>query len=273
MKIYTLVENITSNKNLASAHGLSFYIETENHKILFDMGPGDLFWKNAAKLGVDLKEVDIAIISHGHDDHGGGLKTFLERNDTAKVYVNKSAFGEYYSISYGKDEYIGLDKNLSDNSRIVYTDGVTRIDQDLILFSDITGTELCPSSNVTLLEKSAHGMTKDKFNHEQSLIIQNREKNILFGGCAHRGIINILSRAAEIIGNEPDYVISGFHLMMPGGNKVENPEIMADLSNRLKNFSTKYYTCHCTGLDSYKFLKQNLNNQIDYISTGEFLTI
>lgn len=273
MKIQTLVENTTCNENLGSAHGLSFYIETENHKILFDMGPEELFWENATKLGIDLKKVDLAFISHGHDDHGGGLRTFLDRNEIAKIYINKMAFGGYHSISSGELEYIGLDKSLKDSNRIIYTDTAVKIDDELTVFSDIVKSELCPTSNITLLEKVGDEMINDKFKHEQSLIIFENNKKVLFGGCAHRGVLNIISRAIEIIGMEPDYLISGFHLMMPNGNKVENFETIDKLSSKLIQYKTKYYTCHCTGIESYNRLKQKLNDQIDYIATGMSLDI
>lgn len=77
MKIYTLIENIPFQDQYIAEHGLSLYIETKNHKILFDFGQSDIFIQNAKILGVDLSQVDIAILSHGHYDHGGGLKIFL----------------------------------------------------------------------------------------------------------------------------------------------------------------------------------------------------
>ena len=99
MIIKALTENTSKNENIFSEHGLSLYIETENHKILFDMGQTDLFYKNAQTMGVDLRAVDVAVLSHGHYDHGGGLKKFLEINSTAPVYLSRFAFGDYYNGS------------------------------------------------------------------------------------------------------------------------------------------------------------------------------
>ena len=110
MKITALVEN-TTKEDLATEHGLSLYIETEKHTILFDSGQGELFAGNAEKLGKDLAGVDLMILSHGHYDHGGGLETFLKKNDRARVIMSSEAFGDYYNA---KDKYIGLDKSLKD---------------------------------------------------------------------------------------------------------------------------------------------------------------
>ena len=85
MKIVTLLENTACREDVAIGHGLSQYIETAEHKILLDMGPGTEFAANAEKLGVDLATVDVAVLSHGHNDHSGGLREFFRINDHAKV--------------------------------------------------------------------------------------------------------------------------------------------------------------------------------------------
>lgn len=87
LKIICLVEDIAKDP-LMGEHGLSLYIESDI-RILFDMGQSRLFAENARKLGVDLRDVDVAVISHGHYDHGGGLMHFLEINDSADVLMGR----------------------------------------------------------------------------------------------------------------------------------------------------------------------------------------
>ena len=101
MKITVLVENTTSNQKLNVEHGLSLYIETDKHHILFDAGDSNLFLENAKKLNIDLSLVDIFILSHGHHDHGGGLNAFLEINDKANIYVQHHAFSPHFSLRRG----------------------------------------------------------------------------------------------------------------------------------------------------------------------------
>lgn len=97
MKVTMLLENDLERQDLKNVHGLSFYIETEEKKVLFDFGPDDSFMRNAEKLGIDLKEVDLAVLSHGHQDHGGGIFEFLHYNKKAKVYIQEEAFLPHYS--------------------------------------------------------------------------------------------------------------------------------------------------------------------------------
>lgn len=122
MKITTLLENTSARPELSAEHGLSLYIETAEHRILFDMGQTALFSHNASVLGIDLAAVDIAILSHGHYDHGGGLTRFLTLNRTAPIYVNRHAFEPHYN---GTEKYIGLDTALAHHRQLVFIDDTT----------------------------------------------------------------------------------------------------------------------------------------------------
>lgn len=268
MKIIPLVENTTISLSLKTKHGLCIYIETKKHKILFDLGPNDLFLRNASKIGVNIADIDTVIISHGHYDHGGGLETFMQNNDKAKIYIHNMAFGDYYSKRLGVKKYIGLDKTLKDNNRIIFTKDNFKIDDELQLFSDITNHTLCSEGNSSLYEKSCEDFTVDSFQHEQSLIIYEGNKNVLFAGCAHNGIVNILEKAENICGKELDYVISGFHLSNPATLSTEKPELIEAIGKELKRRSTNYYTCHCTGKKPFETLQSILGNQIKYLALG-----
>lgn len=268
IKITVLVED-TKNENLSSAHGLSLYIETPENKILFDMGPDGLFWKNAETLGIDLSDADTAVISHGHYDHGGGLSAFLNNNKIGKVYIRENAFGDYYSTSRGESRYIGLDKQLKTNDRLILTArGITQISSNLILFSNVENKELCPSSNSVLWEKTENGLVNDNFEHEQNLIIKSGNRYMLVGGCAHNGIINIEKKAQEIIGTAPDFTISGFHMSIPGSGRSEEPAFVQKAADRLSESKTIRYTCHCTGSASYEILKQILGDKLKRLTPG-----
>ena len=142
MKITVLTENTCPSGKYGSEHGLSLYIETQNKKILFDMGQTDIFAQNAKQLSVDLSLVDIAILSHGHYDHGGGLKAFCQLNDTAKICLRKGSFGDYVALEEdGSLRYIGLDPTLQAYAdRLVFTEERAQLDEELLIFSDVPDT-------------------------------------------------------------------------------------------------------------------------------------
>ena len=132
MQITALVENTSQDKKFGTEHGLSLYIEAGFQKILFDMGQSGLFADNAKVLGISLSDVTIAVLSHGHYDHGGGLAKFLEINKKAPVYISRYAFEGHYN---GTEKYIGLDRNLRGNERLIYTDDIVSIGKGLMLYS------------------------------------------------------------------------------------------------------------------------------------------
>ena len=136
MQITALVDNISYEQDLGAEHGLSLYIETGAHKILFDMGQTELFAENAEKLGIDLADVDMAVLSHGHYDHGGGLRRFLQINQKAPVYLSRYAFNLLY---HGPVKYIGLDQSIREEvtltGRLRYTPEQMEIGERLTLYS------------------------------------------------------------------------------------------------------------------------------------------
>lgn len=136
VKIIVLLESTTESSKLKCKHGLSLYAETENHKILFDMGPDALFMKNAEALGVNIADIDVAVISHGHVDHCGGLKYFLEKNQKAKIYLRPQALEEHYVKDIGIPFYAGMDRTLLSADRFVFADDTHVIDDEITLFSN-----------------------------------------------------------------------------------------------------------------------------------------
>jgi len=274
MIIKTLVENTSTAEKFKSEHGLCLYLETRKHKLLFDVGASHLFAENAHALGVDLTEVDTVVISHGHYDHGGGLKAFLNLNHKAKVYINRKAFGKYYALTpNGKKTYIGLDESLLQSDRLIFTGEHFVIDDELELFANVSGTKLLPSGNRTLLTEAAGLPVQDDFSHEQNLIVSQDGKVLLVAGCAHKGIINIIERMIELKNVQPNYVIGGFHLYNYGADKYEESAVINELGQYLREFDTTFYTCHCTGPKAYNELREVMGRKIEYLATGSELRI
>lgn len=272
MRIYTLAENTSKSEQFGSVHGLSFYINANGQNILFDMGPDGLFWENAKKLGVHPEDADLAVLSHGHNDHGGGLPIFLKENHTAKVYIRREAFEKHYSGAGNHYRDISIPKDM-DTERFVFTDTVQTIAEGLTVFSNVTGKTLIPDSNRVLMKAWGDSMCRDDFTHEQSLIIEENGKLILIAGCAHRGIVNIQECAEQITGRPMDAVISGFHLCIPRTGEPVAESFICEIAAWMKEKKAMYYTCHCTGLEAYKVLRRELGDKVEYLSSGSVLEL
>lgn len=275
MKIVTLVENMEGAAGCGTEHGLSLYVETERHKLLFDAGAGELVMKNAQLLGVDLSDVDTAVLSHGHSDHGGGLPYFLSVNDRAKVYLLKSMFEGHYSLRADGPHYIGLPKELEAyRDRLICAGERLDLDEELSLFSGIGYDHAAPPTNGHLMMDGPEGLVRDDFGHEQCLVINQGEKRYLLSGCAHHGVLNVLKRFEELYGGMPDAVFGGFHLMrhgVPYGE--EDREYAVRTAEALRQTPAQYYTCHCTGEEPFAWMKAVMGEQLHYLHCGDSVTL
>ena len=298
MKITVLVENATPSDRYCSKHGLSMFIEGEFGRILFDMGPDGSFLDNARAMGIDVTSADMAIISHGHFDHGGGLRAFLEASEEAgrkaPIYVHERAFEEHRANTPVGLKDIGIDAELlaAYPERFVLTKDEHAINESLSLFAGVEMLELAPTSNRVLLERAgqcaceeaeaddqgaAEGglsdFAPDAFAHEQTLVIREGERTTLVTGCSHCGIVNIMKKAEELLGKPLDTVVAGFHLMNPASGDVEDPATVAAVAAFMAARPTSYYTFHCTGLAAYSILRDTLGGRVNYLYTSSAITV
>jgi metal-dependent hydrolase (beta-lactamase superfamily II) len=279
MRIVCLSENTRGMADCPAEHGLSFYIETERHKVLMDTGQSDLFIRNAEKLGIDLKDVDSVFLSHGHYDHGGGLPAFAGIGGNARIYIRKEAFGDFYSGSGGKVHYIGLSPGVRSLPGLVITgkkeetgkeEGIYRIDGELSLFSGIGNKRPLPSANDTLMIMTKSGLVRDDFSHEQCLVVTEGERQVLLSGCAHHGILNVLDRFREIYRKEPYAVVSGFHMSRKDGIcRAEDIRMIRDTALELIKTETVFYTGHCTGTGPFDIMKKIMGDRLRYVHCGD----
>lgn len=268
IKIITIVENTTSSSEYRCKHGLSLYIETAKHKILFDLGPDETFASNAKKMGIHISEIDTVIISHGHKDHGGALQHFLSLNNKAKVYIRETAFEPHYIKVLGIPVRVGLDEKIMKHPQIVFTDDYVEIDEELTVFSDVRSNDYYSQSNRVLYARIDEQMIRDDFRHEQNLTITTDEGRILVSGCSHTGIVNIQQKAESLISDDIATVIGGFHLYNPPTKKYESDELMDAIASVLVRKQSNYFTCHCTGVKAYERMKNTLGDRLVYLSVG-----
>ncbi len=270
MKIINLIED-TKGCGCLYEHGLSFYIETEKHKILFDTGASGAFLENAETLGIDLTEVDMVIVSHGHYDHAGGVLEFAKINPRAQIYMQASAGGDYFHPDHRGNRYIGIDKEILQLPQLICLSGEHRIDEELFLFANITGIRFRAKGNLELKKKVGESYVPDRFDHEQCLVIEGEEGNILISGCAHNGILNILDRYHELYETAPVIVISGFHLTQKTPYTDEETAAIRKLAEELRETDTVYYSGHCTGKAAFDRMKEVMGEKLMEIHSGDTL--
>ena len=257
---------------LETEHGLSILLQTERHKILLDTGASDVFIRNAELLGVDLSDVDYVFISHGHSDHAGGLRYFLEQNRQAKVIVSPDAMsGKFYSKRGNlhsittvwpksiKNRLITVEKGGACDVDNIVGGHPCEIVDGLYIIAHIPQIHQMPKGNQHLFVEDTNGeYVNDDFRHELALYTDG----FLFTGCAHSGLENILAACPYPVNT----VVGGFHLL----DGQESEEELQALATGLKEKypSTQFYTSHCTGNNVFEVMKGVMGEQLQSFSAG-----
>ena len=227
IQITALVENTSADPRLGAEHGLSLYIETGAHHILFDMGQTALYAANARALGVDLAGVDLAVLSHGHYDHGGGLAHFLAANPGAPVYLSRYAFEPHY---HGSTKNIGLEPALAQNLRLRFTGETTPLGDGLTLYACNARPRRHDLGSFGLTTVRDGAFVAEDFRHEQYLLIEQAGKRVLISGCFHKGILDLVEWF------RPDVLVGGFHF-----SKLPLDETLAGYARALDRSGTVFY--------------------------------
>jgi 7,8-dihydropterin-6-yl-methyl-4-(beta-D-ribofuranosyl)aminobenzene 5'-phosphate synthase len=261
MKITTLVENLVYKVELVAEHGLSMLIETKNRKILFDTGQSGVLVQNAKLMGIDLNDIDAVVISHGHFDHTGGLKSFLEINSHANIYAKEEIFSMKY---YGSDWYVGIPVDtVVPQNRLRLVDRITEMDEGFFIVPDIPLINSADTQFENFFIRKGDEFIPDEFNDELFLASASDGMISVFSSCSHRGITNIISEATRHFGLPLGMVMGGFHL------KDADEEQIKLVTTALKQYNPRQLgVCHCSGVGTYAWLKPELSCDVFYNMTG-----
>jgi len=248
IRITTLVENSVYTARLLAEHGLSFWIEHDNTRILFDTGQSNILIHNAKTLGIDLSKTDAIVLSHGHYDHTGGLPSVLEIAPKAKIYLHPAAVKPKFSRKASTVKSVGIPEAANkalQNHEVFWTESPTEIVKGFMVTGRIPRVN--DFENVGgdfYLDKDCH--KPDELLDDQALFFDSPKGLIVVLGCGHAGVVNTLNYAAKLSGKKHIYaVMGGMHLLRASRQRIEQTET----AFREYNLQ-KIGLAHCTGEDT-----------------------
>lgn len=269
MKLIVLVDNNTFiDEYLIGEPGVSYFIECDGLKILFDVGYSDVFLKNAQILNIDLTSIDKIILSHGHNDHTWGLNHLSQYYDrTIKKHKNKIDIISHpaaFIPKYYEGKPIGMNQRQDENEyfyRKIGTKEPLKLSRHITFLGQIPRNNKFEAQNPVGCTHDSNGVLTDDFVIDDSaLAIETKQGLVIVTGCSHAGICNIIEHARVVTGESRiSSVIGGFHLL----NADE--KIMSETGKYLSSLSTdNLYPCHCTDLAA----KISLSSHVDIKEVG-----
>lgn len=262
MKIVTLCENrLEPCFQLKASHGISLFIETDDYKILYDVGQDNVYFENAKLLGVDIESADAIVISHGHLDHAGGLKYLKDLN---KVIISAESFKDKVRLNNGKEMDIGISVKLTQFQYLGKSINKSfKIHEGIWCIANVNLTSQYQCMEKGLCEKDEDGVVReDSFSDELNLAIETSDGLYVISGCAHKGVINILREAQEVTGvNKIHTFIGGMHLNFANEKQIQNVLL------ELKKFNiSRYVVGHCTGFEAITMMKAIMGTETEIVN-------
>ena len=243
---------------------VSYYIEDGNDKILFDTGYSGVFMKNAELMNINLSSVNKLVISHGHDDHTGGLKKFFEEKKDIELIAHPDCF-DYKEDNTGL--YIGspLSKNeLSKMCKLNLSKEPVKISEHITYLGEIPSLNDFETRYVIGKKMVDDEKYEDTINDDSAIVYQSEKGLFVITGCSHSGICNIIEYAKKVCNDSRIYgVIGGFHLF-------DIDEKLEKTINYLsENNIQLLYPCHCISLKA----KIEMAKRLDIKEVGVGLNI
>ncbi len=268
MRLSVLVDNNTFiDRYFYGEPGVSYLLQEGDCKILFDVGYSDIFIRNAYKMGLNLRDINYLVLSHGHLDHTWGLPFLIQYFTEAKIeeleclkptlvahprtFLTKSS-GCLEEIG----SFLSADK-LSKHFIMELSQSPVWLTENLVFLGEIERTNEQEGNIPMGKVLTDEGEELDYISEDSALAYKTKEGLVIITGCSHAGICNIVEYARKVCQEERILdIIGGFHLLNPPQQQLEYTV------NYLKEICPeRVHACHCTDLNSKIALAKAVNLQ------------
>ncbi|NLK00193.1 MAG: MBL fold metallo-hydrolase [Clostridia bacterium] len=255
-------------------HGLTVIVENDHGKVLFDTGQGLALKHNLDVLGWNLENLDAIAISHGHNDHTGGLLQALELSgaDEIPVYGHEDILLERIKVYPWGEGPTGTPLPRKDyekaGAKFIFNEEPVELIKGVRLTGPIERGFV--ETNTTAHFQIIDGQkVQDPFHDDQALIVETDKGLIIVFGCAHAGVINTMNHVEKVTGEKKFYgLLGGTHLLEADDTVLE--KTLKEIENR--EVQILGFT-HCTGLDQIAYFNRHFKGKCCDASTGFLLEV
>jgi 7,8-dihydropterin-6-yl-methyl-4-(beta-D-ribofuranosyl)aminobenzene 5'-phosphate synthase len=257
MKLTVLLDNNTLiDRYLRGEPGVSYFIEVEGAKVLFDVGYSDTFMENAGKLGIDLLDIDFLVLSHGHLDHTWGLGPLIRLRTEAlldrrtlkrpRLVAHPAVFSRRRYKDVPEIGSLLSAAKLERHFDLQLSREPVRLTERLVFLGEIERRNdyEAQESHGQIVEGG--GEIPDALPDDTALAYESPGGLMIITGCSHSGICNIVEHARKVCGEERVAdIIGGFHLL-----NANDRQLTGTVDYMRKVAPTALHACHCTDLRS-----------------------
>jgi len=270
VRVTALMDNQASeHKALIHEHGLSYLIEGEGFRILFDCGSGPHPWENARRLGLRVEGLDAVVLSHSHYDHAAGYRDLLERGlGSGLLYTGPCFFEPKFAVDGLRctDLSAGFGRDfLTDHGvehRVV--EGDTEMLPGIRLIGDFPRTHSFETIPERFVRRTADGFERDDFRDEICMAMDTPEGLAVFVGCSHPGILNMAERVCDVMKRPIMGIFGGTHLMEADGARIEATlDALQAKGLRVLGLS------HCSGSEAERAAGRRANLRGCHLAAGD----
>ena len=268
-RVTILYDAFGKSPSLTMDFGFAALVEYGGKRILFDTGNNaTIFEHNVKALGVDLRNIDLVVISHRHADHTSGITYLLTVNPKVQIYVPDEPWGLFArgvkSDIYRKDPSLPADmRYYRGHPPEILEGGTPWPGGNFIPVSQ--RTEVAPGIFILPGVSTSPGTLELK---ELSLAIKSPQGVILMVGCSHPGVEHIVQEAMAI---DPhiNILFGGLHQGQKPDPEVERIAAVLHDQYKLEHVAPG----HCTGEPEFAALKRAFGDHYVYAGVGSVVDL
>ena len=271
----TLLVDNKAGEGLECVHGFAAWIRIRDRRILFDTGQKDVILKNSERLGINLADAEVLVLSHGHDDHTDNLADFYAINPNAPMYCGRNIDADRFCCRPGEQ---ALNWSPPPSAKKIFEtlppEQKHVLDKPLYLLQGVAITG--PVPRLTTFEDVGDALfldiearKPDPVSDDMSMWFETDKGLVILLGCCHSGIVNTVNYIRQVSGIEKiSGIVGGMHLIRASKERMDKT------LEAMKSWNMDFLIpCHCTGDNAMQQMKDYLGDIVTFGHTGTVIDL